>query len=260
MMCLTFLAYSDSLAANAPYQYIDEDNGVTYRFSFCNTITCSGSSNGTMATKVLSGALGSCLKAYGSPSQVTVSTLPSSDNVRDGLTLKYSGGPLCSGQPSQSSSSVVYTLHCGAAGDSSPLSNIKLGSATDDCTLYIEATTPAACLTPIPEPEHHISGGWVFVIILFTVLTTYCGLGMLYKGLCRRATGMEIVPNVDFWRGAWDNVQLGASVAWAKLTCSESPTVGDSVYQGLDDDLGLGGDYYAAKPETSGTVPHAQLG
>jgi len=213
-----------------------------------------------MATKVLSSAHGSCLKAYGAPSQVAVSTLPSSDNVRDGLQLTYSGGPLCSGQPPQPSSGVVYTLHCGDAGADSPISEVKLGTATDDCTLYIEATTPAACLKTIPVEEHPISGGWVFVIFLFSVLTSYCGLGMLYKGCCRRATGMEIVPNVDFWRGAWDNLQLGATVVWAKLTCSDVPTAGDSVYQGLDDDLGLGGDYYPAKPETSGTVPHAQLG
>ena len=98
------------------------------------------------------------------------------------------------------------------------------------------------------------------MIVLFAFITSYCGLGMIYKGCCRRATGMEIVPNVDFWRGAWDNLCLGAAVVWAKLTCSPLPTSEDSAYQGLDDDLGLGGDYYSAKPETSGTVPHAQLG
>lgn len=221
-----------------------------YLFAFCGPIAC-GSVNNTMATKGVTRA--NCIQAYGSAAKLTTGTLPTTSDASAGVQLSFTGGPRCAGLAGQQSS-VVYNVRCGDAGADTPYSGASVSVSSDGCTATFELTAPAGCPLPHPAPDARISGGWVFLILLFSFTVTYCGVGMLFKAAYRRATGMEIVPNVDFWRATLRNIQLGAAVVWSKVTCSTHP-LDESMYQGLDDDLALGGDYAQAPSTSAGAGP-----
>lgn len=65
-------------------------------------------------------------------------------------------------------------------------------------TLY----TPAACLAmlrPPPSVEGLGTGAILSILILVTFFS-YCSLGILYNNFVRGMRGVELVPNLDFWR------------------------------------------------------------
>ena len=45
-----------------------------------------------------------------------------------------------------------------------------------------------------------LSGGDVFLLIFFLGGALYVGIGMLYNFKRHNATGMDLVPNIGFWR------------------------------------------------------------
>ncbi|KAG9395815.1 Autophagy-related protein 27 [Carpediemonas membranifera] len=69
---------------------------------------------------------------------------------------------------------------------------------------YFAITTPAAC-----NASHHtniivavasfIGLGWVLLVLMALGVFIYLAVGMVYKRLALGATGLEIIPNIDFW-------------------------------------------------------------
>lgn len=64
--------------------------------------------------------------------------------------------------------------------------------------------SPNSCVTLLrpPPPAHEGLGtGAVISIIILVTLFSYCTLGVFYNHFMRGARGMELIPNLDFWRG-----------------------------------------------------------
>ncbi|MES1916707.1 MAG: hypothetical protein MHM6MM_008504 [Cercozoa sp. M6MM] len=62
-----------------------------------------------------------------------------------------------------------------------------------------------------------MSGGWVFILILFISTLVYCLAGAAYKAKRHGARGVEAVPNIDFWRDLPGLVKDGCKFTVAKL-------------------------------------------
>lgn len=47
---------------------------------------------------------------------------------------------------------------------------------------------------------HTLSTGSVLVIILISTIFIYLGVGVLFKIFVAGASGIEIIPNIEFWQ------------------------------------------------------------
>jgi hypothetical protein len=45
-----------------------------------------------------------------------------------------------------------------------------------------------------------LTWGWLFIILFSCVLVLYCGIGMIWKYKKLGVTGIETIPNIEFWR------------------------------------------------------------
>jgi len=61
-----------------------------------------------------------------------------------------------------------------------------------------------------------LSGGSVFVIMFFVVGAMYFGGGIAYKYKRKGTTGIESIPNIDFWRTLPGLVKDGCRYSWQK--------------------------------------------
>jgi hypothetical protein len=59
--------------------------------------------------------------------------------------------------------------------------------------------------------------GWIFIIIFCVLLVLYCGIGMFYKYKKLGVTGIETIPNVEFWRDYPSLVKDGIAFSISKV-------------------------------------------
>jgi len=61
--------------------------------------------------------------------------------------------------------------------------------------------TSLACPTNAPPPGTggKLSGGGIFLILVFCLFAVYVAAGITYNVVRKKATGKEIIPNVEFW-------------------------------------------------------------
>ena len=59
-----------------------------------------------------------------------------------------------------------------------------------------------ACPTSPPDDVlgTGLNWGWFFILIFSLTMGLYCGLGMVYKYKKLGVTGIETIPNIEFWR------------------------------------------------------------
>jgi len=62
-----------------------------------------------------------------------------------------------------------------------------------------------------------LSYGWVFIICFAVLLVLYCGIGMFYKIKKLGVTGIEAIPNIEFWRDYPTIVKDGCGFTMATL-------------------------------------------
>lgn len=60
--------------------------------------------------------------------------------------------------------------------------------------------SPNACFKQVEE-RSHIGTGSVLVIIFFVLVLIYLFLGIIVNYLLLGARGLEVLPQLDFWRG-----------------------------------------------------------
>jgi len=62
-------------------------------------------------------------------------------------------------------------------------------------------TTSFACPTNAPPPGTGggLSGGGIFLILVFCLFAVYVAAGITYNVVRKKATGKEIIPNIEFW-------------------------------------------------------------
>ena len=59
-----------------------------------------------------------------------------------------------------------------------------------------------------------MSAGWIFIIVFLCVLTVYCIAGVTYKTQKMGLTGIEAVPNIEFWRDVPQLIQEGCTFTY----------------------------------------------
>eukprot|EP00657_Telonema_sp_P-1_P012645 TRINITY_DN9319_c0_g1_i1.p1 TRINITY_DN9319_c0_g1~~TRINITY_DN9319_c0_g1_i1.p1 ORF type:complete len:126 (+),score=18.40 TRINITY_DN9319_c0_g1_i1:135-512(+) len=60
--------------------------------------------------------------------------------------------------------------------------------------------------------------GWTFVICLAVVTLIYCAIGVCYKVKKVGVTGIEAIPNIEFWRDYPALVQEGCAYSLATIS------------------------------------------
>ena len=133
-------------------------------------------------------------KCYGLASSQAVSLAEDGESVK----FEYTGG--------DGGASTQITVTCDKKMDKEAAPTWTAESlAPADGTLRVVGKSAAVCF-PIG-----ISGGWVFIIILFVSTILYFLAGTVYKAKVKGAAGVEAVPNIDFWRDLPSLVKDGVS-------------------------------------------------
>ncbi|KAN0042780.1 hypothetical protein ACTA71_012703 [Dictyostelium dimigraforme] len=70
----------------------------------------------------------------------------------------------------------------------------------------------------IPCQSTFIGGGWIFIIIIFSVAILYIIIGSFVNWKIRHQHGAQIFPNVDFWRNFGSLIKDGVFFIKGKIT------------------------------------------
>lgn len=172
---------------------------------------------------------------FGNLDRRTVSTLDGESDPRKGIQVQYGGyGLPCSGTL-HDNRSVTFSISCDS-GASDDFENLKVELQGDHhCELAISFDSSSACphIDTFLDKLRKLSSGWVFLIILTTLATIYLVFGILYKGCGKGASGLEVIPNISFWRSFFSNVALGAKTLYDMFPCRKVR----APYTGLEDNM-----------------------
>lgn len=116
-----------------------------------------------------------------------------------------------------------------------------------------EATLKTAVACPI---RTSLSGGTIFLLVLFAVAVVYVGFGALYNWRVRGASGMELLPNAAFWREFASLVADGCRFTAARITGRTPPQTQSTAYQASLMEQGPGGE--AQQEAEEGKPPQQQ--
>ena len=164
-----------------------------YHLRLCNPApSCSSiSETASVCQKTTSGAMYS-LGEY--PTQA-VNEL--SDNPSVGTLFIYSGGARCNNGPERRTNVIV---RCSADVDG------RISSVYEDnCEYFFYVDTKYACANTSPNNNENskksggLSAGSVLLIIFFSCASVYLVAGMVYNYKINNKTGVDMVPNVEFW-------------------------------------------------------------
>ena len=119
-----------------------------------------------------------------------------------GVSVTYKGGTPCDSISSNVARSSTFEFVCDPEGAQNVATKITLVPSTT-CTKTVRIETKNACAVVPPV----VSPGAVAVIILLTLGVVYLFGGMLFKNKMYGTSGMESIPNIDFWRSLPDRVR-----------------------------------------------------
>jgi len=202
------------------------DNPLVYKFAACSPLEmqCSGTS-GLMALAVPFNNPNQCIYPYGTNAATSVTLLGSK---AEGVQLQFKGGT-CSSDPKVTATTTL-DIQCDAGGGGAPHAQ-QLLSSSDDCGFHIQFKSSAGCPIQL-EPEEVISPAAIALIVVASLAVVYLGGGFAYNSCARGASGIEAVPNIDFWRACCGRV--GGCCG-----CSPAPTAQAGFY--TDMTVGEGG-------------------
>lgn len=120
-----------------------------------------------------------------------------------GVRIAFTGGSPCptGGSPSRS----TYELRCAKSAGATTVT--VEADPVQQCSYTFVFSTKAAC----PDVPGTSAGTYAVVIFLITAIV-YCGFGALYKWRVKGTSGLESVPNIDFWRAALKYVTAGVNL------------------------------------------------
>jgi len=196
----------------ANYQYLEADKG-TWFINFCANATGTGCKTpgtacqyGSQITGVLPGVFTDLVNS--------VAGIP--DDAQ-GVNYTYYGGDYCAG-PKRNRQTSIYVI-CNTTADPGFISEV------------IEPTDPAmTCMYAIEFQSIYgcpggggggIEVGWILIIILIIVVFLYLAVGVVYQWKKNHATGLELMPNHEFWREAPGLFKDGCLYTFRKITCKK---------------------------------------
>lgn len=166
---------------------------------------------------------GDCFRNLGVLSSPRWSLLDSS-NPSAGVVLAYSGGTECH-VPETIQGSTTIKVTC----DQEAIVPTGFTYTVEQCSISIAFRSINGCPS---EYTSGLSGGWVFVVLLLVAALVYFGGGVAYKKATLGTSGLESIPNIDFWRELVYLATLGTRYFVAKVTC-----------KAWEGEHGLGGGY-----------------
>ncbi|XP_077283092.1 uncharacterized protein LOC143909071 [Arctopsyche grandis] len=95
-----------------------------------------------------------------------------------------------------SKNSIVSTVILSCITDGESILQISSG---DPDAPILGFYSPNACIKSIPEPTHH-SLGTTLLIIFFVLALVYLLAGYCVKRFSTGARGIELIPNINFWK------------------------------------------------------------
>ena len=163
-------------------------------------------------------------------------------NDKEGVQVNYRNdapAQTCTGSFGESVIPVTtLNMECNEA-----ISKYKVGKVVYDpalwCKLEVTIESKHACAKAVePKPitigGDGIGGGWIFLTVLAVGFILYLTGGIVYKRSVKGAAGIEMIPNVDFWREFFASVSEGGIIVWYAMTCRKRPGNEAEVYHGLD--------------------------
>ncbi|CAF1195935.1 unnamed protein product [Rotaria sp. Silwood1] len=93
----------------------------------------------------------------------------------------------------------------------------------DQCKTTLTFDYDGACFNG-QEPSNGLSGGAVFLIILFSVTFVYMVGGLLYNGFVQHKSGLNLLPHAQFWIGLPLYAIEGCRTSLGLCSCSSTPS------------------------------------
>eukprot|EP01104_Vermistella_antarctica_P021680 TRINITY_DN998_c0_g1_i1.p1 TRINITY_DN998_c0_g1~~TRINITY_DN998_c0_g1_i1.p1 ORF type:complete len:229 (-),score=40.35 TRINITY_DN998_c0_g1_i1:132-818(-) len=153
----------------------------------------------------------------------------------EGLGVQYGGGKDCGSTPRQTT---IY-IKCGE----SQFKAISASEPKGSCVYTITIESTAGCAASgsgsgsgsgvIPTGGGSTGGstgsssgsflgwfwGWLVIILFVLVVVVYLVAGGVYKFKVLEERGLEVVPNIDFWRDVPSLVKDGSVFGFHAITC-----------------------------------------
>eukprot|EP01113_Clastostelium_recurvatum_P016054 TRINITY_DN190_c0_g1_i1.p1 TRINITY_DN190_c0_g1~~TRINITY_DN190_c0_g1_i1.p1 ORF type:complete len:248 (-),score=46.12 TRINITY_DN190_c0_g1_i1:173-916(-) len=174
-------------------EYVNPTLSYTYRWNFCAPVkTQCGSFSGARVTQT-GDQNGACLPCGYDP--VSISNHP--DGPSKGVQLTYINGLDSKCQNGEISRTTNIIVGCGT-------SDWTLGAISEPegskCLYQIKGTSKHACPLPGTGGSGKLSGGSIFLIIFFSAFTLYFLVGAVVSWKVKGNSGIEIIPNFEFWK------------------------------------------------------------
>jgi len=201
------------------------DGSYTYKFNICRATVTQyfGSDCVTgMQSHQLSGTF--CTANIAGPSNAQFA------DTDTGVSLTYNtGGRVCGGT---TPSAFVIFFDCDADAPEIPPATTFTVEEPTVCNYQVRFPTSFACGGGGGGggggSDGGLSGGSVFLIIFFVGGFVYLAGGVLYNTKQLGRTGLEAIPNIEFWREFPTYVKDGVSFAIAKCRGTGGSTGGQS--------------------------------
>jgi hypothetical protein len=167
-----------------------------YRFNFCSNIpgaVCGGATQTPTASFSMATDR-TCITNYGyaTPFQATFLTT----DPTQGVAVTMQGSP-CDTQPGFNYST-TFNVKCDPSASIPTVQNFNPNSGI--CNIQFSLASAAACPTRLITVVPALGAGWIVVIVAVVLGATYVGGGIAYKRHKFGASGVEAIPNIDFWR------------------------------------------------------------
>jgi len=202
--------FSD-LITSKDYTWKEETRGYTYTMNVC------GASNHEGCKEKMSGSIcqlrsddGQIVAKLGSWDEMfPVYSLINAVDPGGGVMAQFNNGqPACRGIVDRTTQ-VRFVCR-----DTDPfIENVQEMDETNLCLFIITIPTRTACpgyVSPRKLP-HTLSTSWTFLICLFILTPVYVVGGYMYKSTRVGLSGLDALPNVEFWRMlpglVWDGIR-----------------------------------------------------
>jgi len=206
--------------------YKGTDGTYDYKMNVCGPSNsgpgCTDKSFAICQFSQAGGTFVASLGSFAQPPTWSLITLPSNpaEPVANGVMYTFTNGDICWIAGRQQVRTVMTVFRCNPG---STEESLKVEEDQTTCTFTITLKTDKGCQgsgpgptppTPDKKESGGISGGTVFVIIFFSLIPIYIGLGCLYGRTKKQLTGIDAMPNIAFWRDLPGLVKDGAKYAW----------------------------------------------
>jgi len=200
-----------SLRGAADYLGSASDGSYLYGLNFCGD-TVRSDCAGNVCQYLLGGGVQAVIGSWTKSPEPTWALVDPNDPY-GGVTLTHVNGDYCA-----STRTTVVTFVC-----SSTTSSELTVDESSACQYATTFETPLVCEGGAPAGG--LSNGSIFLIILTSCGVVYIAGGSWYKTKKKGTSGMESMPNIDFWRAFPGYVSVGCRVSydWVKQKTSGQP-------------------------------------